>query len=71
MTDDKRDDSQRLSCSLGQKIADKFTKLNKTCFSMEYFTTGFSRIFNTNIKICLLGGWLGTRHQIQAFQGFS
>ena len=27
--------------------------------------------FNAGVKICFLCGWLGTRHRIQAFQGFS
>ena len=38
---------------------------------MECFTTGFSRVFNKNVKIWHLGVWLGTRHQIQAFQELS
>ena len=31
----------------------------------------FSWVFNESVKICLLGVRLGTRHQIQVFQGFS
>ena len=27
--------------------------------------------FDAGVKIFFLGGWLGTRHRIQAFQGFS
>ena len=34
-----------------QEILDKRTKLSKTCFSMECFTAGFSRIFSTCVKI--------------------
>ena len=57
--------------NLGQEVVDKFTKLSKTVFSMECFTADFLRFFPENVKIWLLGGRLGTRHQIQAFQGFS
>ena len=46
---------------IGQEILDKRTKLRKTCFSMECFTAGFSRIFSTYVKIWLLGGRLGPR----------
>ena len=42
--------------SLGQKIMDKFTNLNKIGFSMECFTTNFSRLYSPNVKICLLSG---------------
>ena len=56
-----------LSWNLGQKIVGKFTKFGKIWISRKCFTADFS----TNIKICLLGGRLGTRHQILTFQGFS
>ena len=42
--------------SLGQKIKDKFTNLDKIGFSMECFTTNFSRLYSPNVKICLLSG---------------
>ena len=42
--------------SLGQKIMDKFTNLDKIGFSMECFTTNFSRLYSPNVKICLLSG---------------
>ena len=38
---------------------------------MECFIADISRFFSANVKTCLLGGRLGTRHQIQAFQEFS
>ena len=47
------------------------TKLSKIGFSMEWFTADFLQFFTKNVKIWLLVGRLGTRHQIQAFQGFS
>ena len=37
---------------------------------MEYFTDGFLQLFTEKCQNWLLCGWLGTRHQIQAFQGF-
>ena len=43
--------------------------LSKIGFSMECFTTDFCDFLPK--KNWLLGGPLGTRHQIQAFQGFS
>ena len=46
-------------------------KLGKIGFSMECFRLFFCNFLSKNIKIWLLGGRLGTRHQIQAFQGFS
>ena len=52
-------------------MADKFTKLSKACFSMEYFTADFSGFSSIYAKSCLLGGRLCTRRQIQAFQGYS
>ena len=55
----------------GQKVGDKLTKLSKTGSSMECFTSDFLRFFTKKCQIWLLGGRLGTRHQIQAFQGFS
>ena len=38
---------------------------------MECFTDDFLRLFRLNDKICLFGGRLGTRNQIQALEGFS
>ena len=57
--------------NLGQKVGDKFTKLSKIGFFMECFTADFLQFLSKNVKILLFGGRLGTRHQIQAFQGFS
>ena len=57
--------------NLGQKVKDKFTKLSKRGCSMECFTAGFLRVLPKNVKIWILGGLLGTRRQIQAFQRFS
>ena len=54
-----------------QKFVNKSTKLGKKGFWMECFTADFLQDFNENVKIWLLGSRLGTRHQIQAFQGFS
>ena len=31
---------------LGQKVGDKFTKLSKIAFSMEFFTTNILQFFN-------------------------
>ena len=58
-------------CNLGQNVRDKFTKSSKIGFSMECFTLIFCDFLPKSVKIWLLGGWLGTRHQIQAFRGFS
>ena len=57
--------------NLRQKVGDKFTKLSKIGFSMDCFTADFWGFFNENVRIWLSGGRLSTRHQIQAFQGFS
>ena len=57
--------------NLGQKVGDKFTKLSKTGFPMECFTLIFCNFLQKTVKIWLLGGRLGTCHQIQTFQGFS
>ena len=38
---------------------------------MESVAAGFSRIFSTNLKICLLCSRLCTHHQFQSFQRFS
>ena len=38
---------------------------------MESFTADFIRFVPENLKIWILGGRLGTRYQIQAFQSFS
>ena len=59
------------SWNLGEKIVDKFTKLDKIWISRKSFTADFLRFFSTNVKICLLGGRLGARHQILTFLGFS
>ena len=45
--------------------------LSNISFSMKYVRPAFSQFSSTNAKICLLGVQLGTRHQIQVFQGFS
>ena len=45
--------------------------ISKIGFGMEYFIADVLRVFNKNVKIWLLGVLLDTRHQIQAFQGFS
>ena len=45
------------------------TKLSKKALFMECFTADF--LYFSSINICLLVDHLGTRHQIQAFQGFS
>ena len=44
--------------------------LSNISFSMKYVRPAFSQFSSTNAKICLLGVQLGTRHQIQVFQGF-
>ena len=51
--------------NLGRNVGDKFTKLSKIekCFTVDFL--------HFLPKIWILGGWLGTRHQIQAFQRFS
>ena len=56
--------------NFGQKVVDKFTKLTKIGFSIEWFTADFSRFSSANVKKCFSGGRLGTRYQIQAFQRF-
>ena len=45
-------------------------KLSKIVFSVKRFTTDCLQFSGTIVKISLLRGHLGTRHQIQAFQGF-
>ena len=37
---------------------------------MECFAAAFFQFLPKNVKIWLLRGRLGTRHQTQAFQGF-
>ena len=49
----------------------KLRKLRKIAFPIESFTADFCNFLAKNLKIWLLDGKLGTRHQIQAFQGFS
>ena len=47
-------------------------KIKQIGFSMdECFTADFLQFLLKKVKICLLGGRLGTRPQIQAFQEFS
>ena len=43
----------------------------KTGLSMECFAVDCLQFFQKNVKTWFLDGQLGTRHQIQAFQGFS
>ena len=38
---------------------------------MECFTADFLQFFTNKRQNWLLGGWLGTLDQTQAFQGFS
>ena len=53
------------------KIADKFKKLSKIGFSMEYFILAdFLRFSGTNVKVSFLDGRLGIGHQIQEFDRF-
>ena len=54
----------------GQNILDKFKKLSKIGFSMEYFTDHFSKDSGKTVKTYFLGGRLGTCHQFQVFQRF-
>ena len=42
----------RPNCKL-LKVVDKFTKLSKIGFSMEYFTAELWRFCSTDVKICL------------------
>lgn len=37
---------------------------------MEYFTAELSRYFDKSISSFLLGGCIGTRYQMEIFQGF-
>ena len=60
--------SVMLLCNLGKKIVDKFGKLSKIGFSVEYLTADFSQF---SMKICLLDCGLGNYYQLQAFHGFS
>ena len=39
----------------GQKIANKFTKLSKIGFCMEFFTAEFLHALNKYVKVWLLG----------------
>ena len=52
---------------LAKKIVNKFTKLSKIGFSMERFKVDVLQCSSTNVKIYLLGGWLGALHQTEAF----
>ena len=60
-----------ISCNLGQKVGYKFTKLSKLIFFWNVLQLIFCEFLTKNVKIWFLGGQLGTRHQIQAFLGFS
>ena len=60
-----------LAYNPGQKVVNKFTKLRKIGFCVEFFTADFLQVFNENLKIWLLDVWLSTHYQTQAFQGFS
>ena len=40
-------------------------------FSLEWFAANFLQFFTKNVKIWLLVVRLGTRHQMEAYQGFS
>ena len=62
--------SNKVTNNFGQKVGDKLTKLSKIGFSMECFTAGFLRFFTKTSQNLAFVGRLGTRHQIQAFQGF-
>ena len=57
--------------NLGEKAAEKLTKLNKIDFSVESFTAIFLRGLTKNVTIWLSGGHLSTCHQIQTFERFS
>ena len=49
--------------NLSQRVVDKFTKINETGFSVKWlFTADFLQCFPENVKICLLGGRLGSHH---------
>ena len=60
-----------MNYNLGQKVVDKLTKLSKTGFFKECVTVDFLQTFTKSIKTWLLGGRLGTHHQIQAFRELS
>ena len=57
--------------NIGQKIGGKFTKLAKYVFPWTVLQLIFCHLLQKNVKIWLLSVRLGTRHQTQAFQGFS
>ena len=62
--------------NLGKKAVDKFTKLSKIDFYMEFATADFLRLFTgkrQNLAFGLPVGslfWLLGGHQMQVFQGF-
>ena len=56
---------------LRQRIVDKFTKLSKTGFSMDYCSADFSQFSRANVKICPLICRKGSYHQLLAFWGYS
>ena len=49
----------------GQKIANKFTKLSKIGFCMEFFTAERLHVFNEYVKVWLLGVGLVTTQPTQ------
>ena len=56
--------------NLGQNIVDKFTKLSKINFSIEYFTAHFSQFSSAIDRICLLGDRLGITINSKHFKDF-
>ena len=56
-----------MSQVFGQKVGDKFTKLSKLGFSMEYFTADFLQFFTKNcqsLAFGLVAGYLPTNLSI-------
>ena len=56
--------------NLGEKVGDKFTKLSKLGFSMEFLRLTFCNFLPKNVKILFLVGRLGTPHQTKHFRDF-
>ena len=54
-----------------KRVVDKFTKLIKIGVLWNILRLISSDFLQKNLKSWLLSGQLGTRHQIQAFEGFS
>ena len=44
--------------NLGQHITNKFRKLFRKDFAMEYFTADFLQFSRAKVKCCILSGWL-------------